>query len=95
MRVKGSLKYALSVSLDLLSLPIMHCGRCHQSQARVVMLEVIPIEEAACPDPGILYRPEPVRVIGTILQGFELCFGIGVVVTDVGSGMGFGHAQIR
>ncbi len=59
------------------------------------MLFVIPGEEIPAERPGILNGPEPIGEFGTVLQGFELCFGIWIVIAHMRTAMGFGDSQIR
>ena len=41
--------------------------------------------------PGIGQAAKAIGEIGAILEGFEVGFGIGIIVADVGSGMALDH----
>ena len=69
-------------------------GRGHVTDARVAMGLVVPRKEPLAMIAGILNASEAVREIRPILQRFELGFGIGVVIRDIGSAMSLGDIQI-
>jgi len=56
---------------------------------------VIPGEEVLTERPGILDGPEAIRKSRTILQGFELGFGVRVVIAHMGPAVRLGHTQVR
>ena len=55
---------------------------------------IVPGKEFLTKRSGILDGSESARKSGGIFQGFELRFRIGIVITDMRSGMGFGHTQV-
>src|ERR1035438_5740483 len=71
-----------------------HGGR-HQTEARVVVLVVVPLKERLAESTCVFDRPEPIREAGAIFQGAELTFRIRVVIGDMWPGMGLGDTAIR
>ena len=65
------------------SLPVMHGGRRQQLQGRVMMPMVVPVEELLAETAGILDGSESVRIVGTILDGFEVSLRKRIVIGDV------------
>ena len=72
----------------------MDLFRCHQGNTGMTMLFVIPVEKILTKYSGILNRAEPLRELRTILQCFELGFGVRVVVANMRAAVGFGYPQI-
>ncbi len=62
---------------------VVHILRSVQADPRVAMLPVVPIEELPAKLSGLLQSAESSRELGTVLEGLELGFGVGIVVTDV------------
>src|SRR5215211_761395 len=59
-----------------------------------MMLLVVPGKECACPSSRIRLAAKAARIIGTILQGLELSFRVGIIVGHMWARMGFRHTQI-
>ena len=59
---------------ELGSLAVVNACRCHQAQAGMVVLVVIPGEEVLAKAARILDRSEAVRVSRAVLQGLEVRF---------------------
>jgi hypothetical protein len=78
---------------DLIRLTVVEHGRGEQTDAGVVMLVVVPSEEATAEGQGVLVALEAVREFGNVLEGFELAFGERVVIGHVGPAVGFGDTQ--
>ena len=72
----------------------MNLLRGHQRNTAMAMFFVIPIEKPLTETPGILDRSEPVGKLWTILQGFELRFGVRVVIAHVRAAVCFSDSQI-
>ena len=79
----------------LLGQPIVNHLGGHQADSRMVVLGVIPAEEALAKSPGIFQAAEPLRKVRPVFQGFELSFRIGVVIAGMGPAVGLGHPQVR
>jgi hypothetical protein len=56
------------------------------------MVVIVPGEDGVAPVPGVREIGEAVRVVRPILQGFEVRLGVGIVIRDVGTGMGLDDA---
>ena len=72
----------------------MNTDGCHQVQSGMVMQVVVPTEESPCPDARRVNGGKTVRIIGTVLHGFELRLTEGVVVGRMRAAVAFGDAQI-
>jgi len=80
---EGDVKNCLTCGVDGIGLAVMHLVRCHQADACVVMVLVVPVEEAAAEAPGVLDAAEALGKVRLIFEGFEVAFGEGVVVGGV------------
>jgi len=58
------------------------------------MFLLIPRKKGSAPRPGIFQGAKAIGEIGSILEGFEVGFRIGIVITDMGSGVTLDHPQI-
>ena len=56
-----------------------HLGGKH-ADAGMTMLRVVPAKEWLAKGSGILQAAEPLREVGAVLEGFELCFGIRIII---------------
>ena len=92
--VKGSLQNLGSLIINLLCHSVVKLLGSHQSNTGMAMFFVIPIEKWMTEIPGILNRSEPVGKLRTILQGFELRFGIRIVIAHVRPTVCFSDSQI-
>ena len=73
---------------------VVDVGGGEQAEAPVVMLGVVPGEEALAERPRAPDRAEALGELGPILQGLELRFGERVVVGDVRPAVRLGDAQV-
>ena len=78
---------------DCRGLASVHDGRCQKSDAPVAVLLVVPAKEPAAEVESVVVAGEAVWEVGPVLQRLELALGEGVVVTDVRSAVGLGHAK--
>jgi hypothetical protein len=90
----GALQHLLAGSEDLFGAAEVHVGGGQQADPGVVVLHVVPVEEALAEGAGILDAAEPVREGGVVLEGLELALRVRVVVGDVWPGMGADDAQV-
>ncbi len=60
----------------------------------VKVLLVVPEEKSFEVGLGVQQRPKAAGVVGLVFQGLELGFAEGVVVADVRTAVGLGHAQL-
>ena len=67
---------------------------CHVVYAGVVMLLIVPIEEAAAERLGILDAAKALWKLRLVLHGFEVAFREGIVVGGVRPAVGSGDAKI-
>ena len=80
---------------ELISMPIMDGVGRHQADAAVTMNGVVPTEEHLAVRASIFDRAEARREVRPILQGFELRFGVRIVVRDMGSAVRFADIQVH
>ncbi len=79
---------------DLLRGAVMHAGRGQQAEPRVVVVVVVPLEEAAAEGQRVFVAAEALREGRLVLEGLELCLGVRVVVAHMRPAVGLGHAEI-
>ena len=91
---EGGIKRQGSLRAQRLSGAVVHGGRGHQADAAVAMLVVVPVEELLAVRAGVLDRAEPLREVGSALQGLELRLGVRIVIRDVWTAVGLGDLQI-
>ena len=89
----GGLEDDLASLADLIRLTVVEHGRGEQADAGVVVVVVVPSEEATAEAQGVLVALEAVREFGNVFEGFELAFGERVVIGHMGPAVGFGDAQ--
>ena len=90
----GEVQYLAATFSDQFGAPVVDIGRSVEPDARVTVVVVIPTEEPAAVVMGVLKRPEHLWEVRPVLEGPEVALRVGVVVTHVGSGMGFGDTQV-
>ena len=73
---------------------IVHHFGGQQAEGRVVVFGVVPGGKALAEGAGVLDRAEAVGELGTVLEGFELAFGEGVVVGDARAAVALGDAEV-
>ena len=78
----------------LSGLAVVDGCRCHQAQAGMAVLVVVPGKEALAETARILNRSKAVRVSRAVLQSFEVRLREGIVVRDVRTAMRFHDSQI-
>ena len=77
------IKSGLAGRVNGVYLAVMHLVRGHEADPGMVMVLVVPIEEAAAEAPGILDATEAFREPRLILQRLEVALGERVVIGDV------------
>src|SRR6202140_4758650 len=70
-------------------------GRWHQANSAVAVFVVVPVEELLAESASILDRAEAVGEVGSVLQGFELRFGVRIVIRDVRAAVGLGDIAVE
>jgi len=65
-------------------------SRSHQTDAAVAVFVVVPLEELLTVSASILDRAEAIWEVGSVLQGFELRFGVRIVIRHVRAAVGLG-----
>ena len=78
--VEGAIEDVLAGGVDCISLTVMHLIGRHQADASVVMLLIVPVEEAAAERLGILGAAEALWELGLVFHGFEVAFRERIVV---------------
>ncbi len=73
---------------------IVHVLGSVQANTRMAMVAVIPIEEIPTEVSGLLNGAETSRELWTVLEGLELGFRVGIVVTDMRPRVRLGDSQI-
>ena len=81
----------LTFLANTLGLSRMHDGRSQQSQVRVMMFLIVPGKERVRPRARIDQTTETLGIIRSILERFELRFGIRIVVRDMRPRVGLDH----
>lgn len=61
----------------------------------MVVVVVVPLKKGLTKSAGLFNRTKELGKLGLVLEGFELSFGIRIVIGDMGTSMGFRHASIR
>src|SRR4051795_8597635 len=80
--------------MNELSLAVMHLVRGHQSDANVMVILVVPGEEAAAKGSGILDAAEALGKLWLVFQGLEVRLRERVVVRGMWPAMRLGDAKI-
>ena len=75
-------------------LAVMHLVWGHQADADVMVILVVPGEEAAAEGPGILDAAEPFGELRLVFQGFEMRLREGVVVRGMRPAMRLGDPEV-
>ena len=91
---KRGVERGLAGCVDCVGLPEVDLVGCHQADACVMMVLVIPGEEAATERAGLVDRPEPFGELWLIFQRLEVSLREGIVVRGVRPAVGFDHAEI-
>ena len=91
---EGAIERDLTSGMDLVGLTIVHLVGRHQADAGVVMVLIVPIEEAAAERFGVLDATEALRKLRLVFHGFEVAFRERIVIGGVRPAVGFGDAEI-
>jgi hypothetical protein len=83
----GGVQGGLAVFADLFGGAVVHGRRCVPADPGVTVLVVVGGEEFIAECAGVGERAEPVRKVGHVFHGFELGFGVRVVVRGARPGM--------
>ena len=73
----------------------MHIVGRQESEPRVAMLKIVPIEEVLAECTGVLERAESRREIWAILQGLEVGLGERIAIRDVRTGVRLRDTEVR
>ena len=92
--VERTIECELTGGIDGVGLAIMHLIWGHQADPDVMMILVVPVEEASAEASGVLDAAEALGEPWLILQGLEVAFGEWVVVRCVWPIVRAGHAEI-
>ena len=90
----GGGEHVGSAGPDGLGVSIVDVDGVVPADAGVVVLGVVPGEEALAERAGVLDRAERLGEVGPVLQRAELRLAVGVVVADMWPGVGLGHAEV-
>ena len=85
----------LAGGVDRVGLPEVDLVGCHQADSCVMMVLVIPSEEAAAECAGLVDGLEPFWELRLVFQGLEVGLREGVVVRGVRPAVGFDYAAER
>jgi hypothetical protein len=80
--------------VDLVGLTVVHLVGRHQADAGMVVVLIVPIEEAAAERLGVLDTAETLRKLRLVFHGFEVAFRERIVIGGVRPAVGFGDAEI-
>ena len=78
--MEGAVEGLLARCIDLVGLTVVDLVRRHEADAGMVMILIIPIEEAASEHLRVLDAAKPLRKLRLIFQGFEVAFRERIVV---------------
>ena len=92
--LKAPVEGYLPGGMDLVGQTVMHLVGRHQADASMVMVLIVPVEEAATEGLCVLDAAEALRELRLIFHGFEVAFRERVVVGGVRPAVGFGDAEI-
>ena len=70
----------LACGVDLIGLAVMDLVWCHETDSGMVVVVIIPVEEAAAEGFGVFDAAEAFGKLRLVFQGFEMGFGERVVV---------------
>src|SRR5689334_8057362 len=94
MSLISRIEHQLPASQYSLGLSEVDHSRGEQTDPRVTMLLVVPVEKLLTEDAAVLDTAETIRKIRPILQGAKLAFRIRVVVGNVRPAVRLGDAQV-
>ena len=95
MSDEGGVQGGSALQVEREGLTVMHGVWRHIADAAVRMNRVVPLEELAAVSTGVLDRTEARREVGSVLQGFKLCFGERIVIRDVWTAVSFSDVEIN
>ena len=90
----GGVEDALAACRERRGVAVMDARRGHQRDPGVVVVVVVPGEECAAEDAGVVERCEARRERRAVLQGLEVRFRERVVGRGVGSAVGLLDAEV-
>jgi hypothetical protein len=94
MLSKSEIQETLTVSLHEGLLAIKHLGWGHKSKGRVMMMMVVMGDHSPQPGVGVLKINKVVRERMVVFEGFEHCFGMGIVVSGERARVTLADAQL-
>ena len=77
---EGAIERDLTGGVDLFGLTVVDLVGRHQADAGMVMVLIVPIEEAAAERFGVLDATEALRKLGLVFHGFEVAFRERIVI---------------
>ena len=80
---EGAIKRGLTGGMDSVDLAVVHLVGRRQADAGMVMVLIVPLEEAATERLGVLDAAEALRKLRLIFHGFEVAFRERVVIGGV------------
>ena len=80
--------------MNVVSLAVVDLVRGHEAKTSVVVVLIVPLEEAAAEVLGVLEAAESFREFGLVFQGLEVGLGERVVVRGVGPAVRLGDAEV-
>ena len=72
----------------------MHLVWRHQSDAQMMMIAIVPVEELTAKSLGVLDAAEPFGKLWLIFHRLEVAFREGIVIGGIGPAVRFGDAEI-
>ena len=94
MPLVGGAQHLFPSSEYSLCLSIVNHLRGEQTDSCMPVLFVVPGEEHLTETASVFDSPEAIWKLRPVLQGLELGFGVGVVVTGVGLAVSLGDPQV-
>ena len=80
---------------ELNGVAVVHCVRGHQADAAVPVDSVVPTEEELAVCTSVFDRTEARREVRPIFQGFELRFGVRIVIRDMRPAVRFADIEVH
>ena len=89
-----AIECVLACGMNCIGLAVVHLVWSDQADPGVMMILIVPVEEAAAEAFGVLNAAEAFGEAGRVLQRLEMTFGERVVVGDVRPNVRPGNAEI-
>ncbi len=90
----GGLEGCLSGGRDLLGPTVMEILRGQESDSRMVVLLIVPVEERNIEESGVFNATKTRRKLRPVLERLEVGFRVRVIIAGIGAAMGLCNTQV-